>query len=206
MRAVVWAVVSCGALALTTCVTAPPRPPPAPTTPLPPPRPALLVPDGCLTDLSGLWQTEHESPVHYEAVDDGGVVELVATFAPTDAGALAPRRFSRDGGLAWLVPDAGSPATSPAALQAPRVTLVLTRSETGFEGVAASTQAPQASCRPEFPARVVACTRERLELETLLSARFDAACRRLDGGAWKAQTLVRSPGSPDASWPAIDGG
>ncbi|MDX2013955.1 MAG: hypothetical protein SFW67_27405 [Myxococcaceae bacterium] len=215
MRAAVWAVMSIGGAALTTCVTAPPRPAPEIAQPIaaPAPPPPLLVPDGCLANLSGRWRPDRGLGVDYEAIDDGGVVELVARLAPTDTQAPAPRRFSRDGGLAWLVRDAGAPPSDSPERPGPSATLVLTRSSTGFEGVVASRRSQRSACTPQFPARVVACADDRLELETIMSARFDAECRRLDGGAWTAQTLLRVPpappadsASPDASWLDADGG
>jgi hypothetical protein len=204
MRAATWALV------LMTCVRAvPPAPPPAPPPP-PPEPPPLDVPEGCLGSLAGTWRAADAPGVRYEADDDGGTARFLALAEPAPASSLAPRRFSRlDGGLPWLVRDGGGPTPAiPRSETRPMATLVLTRSATGFSGFVGAPSG-SADCVPGFAARVRACGDEQLTVETILSARFDAECRPLDGGGWATRTLRRDPVdagavSPDASWP--DGG
>jgi hypothetical protein len=76
-------------------------PPPAPTPP--PPAPSVVVPDGCLVDLSGDWVHATDPTYRYLATDDGGTLSLtVVRVEPPDAG-FHPRKF-RDAGVPVAAP------------------------------------------------------------------------------------------------------
>jgi hypothetical protein len=165
------------------CVRAPPEQQPVQQ---PPPPPPIVVPEGCLADLSGPWVHEVDARFRYEASDtDAGLMLLGFFDQPVDAG-KAPRRFSRsrDGGLPWLVTaDAG--AESSAASDAgplPRAVLQFSRTSGGFVG---ETLAFDGGCR--FPAAIVECG-AALVIEAPAALASD--CAPLDAG-WSRQTLRR---------------
>lgn len=171
------------------CVRAPPPPPPAPQ---PPPPPPIVVPDGCLADLSGEYVHELDERYRYRVADgDAGVVVLTFFDQPADAG-KTPRRFSRerDGGLPWLVatPDAGSESPTPDAGPLPRATLLFSRTSAGFVGGSFTLDA---GCR--FPATITACA-PSLVIETPLALNID--CSPLDAG-WSQQRLHRVDAGSD---------
>ena len=72
----------------------PPQPPPTP----PPPPPPIVVPEGCLENLSGEWTHAEDPSFHYAGEDDGGTLTLVVHREFPDAGGFRPRRFVRDAG------------------------------------------------------------------------------------------------------------
>lgn len=171
------------------CVRAPPPPPPAPQ---PPPPPPIVVPDGCLADLSGDYLHELDERFRYRIADsDAGVIVLAFFDQPIDAG-KPPRRFSRerDGGLPWLVttPDAGTEPQAPDAGPLPRSTLLFSRTSAGFVG---GTFTLDAGCR--FPASITACAPE-LVIETPLALSLE--CAPLDAG-WSRQRLRRVDAGSD---------
>ncbi len=130
-----------GVLALVTCaLSACPRPLPGPDPLPPPPPPPVVVPEGCLDDLSGHWR--HDEPSwQYDAVDDGGTLTMTVTrFFTPDAGP-SWRKFGRprDGGP---LTDAGPPSDAGTPLDVgPRTvaTVTLNRTPRGFVGEANAT-------------------------------------------------------------------
>ncbi|MBL8917860.1 MAG: hypothetical protein JNJ54_03295 [Myxococcaceae bacterium] len=176
----------CLPLLATACVTVVPPPRPAPV-PSPPPRPPpIVVPAGCEGDLSGRYLHAHDPRFRYLALDssDGGPLLIEVTLEqPLDAG-RAPRRFSRDGGLPWLV-DAGVVSSPPQAAPALVAVLDLTRTAVGFGGTA---RPPDGGCA--FPVRVSACRPEALILVT--PAQLGADCALTDAG-WGEQVLYPIP-------------
>jgi hypothetical protein len=177
---------SCLPVLAAACVRVAPPPPPVPTTT--PPPPAVVVPAGCEVDLSGRYVHARDARFRYLATDtaDGGALLLEVFFEePVDAG-RPPRRFSRDGGLPWLVrTDAGAAIPMPAdAGPAPVTLLRLARTPAGFVG--ASAPLPDGGCA--FPARLAACRADGLVLEAPPALGPD--CAPLDGG-WSAQVLHR---------------
>jgi hypothetical protein len=78
----------------------------------------VLVPPGCLADLSGPWVHADDPTWRYDGVDDGGTLTLLVTRteALVDAG-FRPRRFraEQDAGL-----DAGLSHRADAGAPAPR--------------------------------------------------------------------------------------
>jgi hypothetical protein len=197
-------------LVLMACVRVAPAPPPPPPA-APPPPPPIRVPEGCLANASGAYRPATTSPLRYEASDDGGTLVMVAFSDPVDAGRPA-RRFSRDGGLPWLVKTRPADGPTNDGAPTPQATLVATRTPDGFLGTVTVSAGPDAGCVPTFAARVVACGDDGLTLETMPNARFDSSCRPLDGGATMRQRLQRverdagteaasEDPSPDASIP-----
>jgi hypothetical protein len=178
-------------LVMMACVRVAPVPPPPPPRIAPPPPPPIHVPEGCLANASGAYRPTTTSPLRYEASDDGGTLVMVAfSDTPVDAGRPG-RRFSRDGGLPWLVKTQTPQVPAIAPPPSPLATLVVTRTPDGFVGAVTVGAGPDAGCVPTFAARVVACSDEGLTLETMPSARFDSSCRPLDGGAMARQVLQR---------------
>lgn len=140
---------------------------------------------------------------HYEANDDGGVLVLdVFVEMRVDAG-RPRRRFGRDGGLPWLLTvDGGSEGASAIPTER-RVTLTFLRTTNGFVGQVDS----DAGCR--FPAEVVACTADALEIHSPAACAFDdAGVRRetlrrlgLDAGSDTAQQTSDAGATADAGEP-----
>ena len=175
-------------LVLSSCVRAPPAPVPV-SAPVPPPPPPVVIPSGCIELQSGAWHHATDSRFQYEAVDDGGSLALSVFFTPPVDAGRPVRRFSRDGGLAWLVPapDAGIDGgefTSDAG-PAPIAQLVLRRTPTGFVGVASADAGPCA-----FPARIIACEPGALVLETI--ARQPRDCAVVSDAGWQLQRLLKT--------------
>ena len=200
VRPVLWAMLSLA------CVRPPVPPAATVASAIPTARsaePTTAVPDGCGVDLGGTWTVGAGGGLRYEAIDDGGTVRFLAFLEPPFDAGPALRRFSRDGGLPWLVRDAGA-----GERPGPRATLVLERTASGFSGLSSAVgEEPlgDAGCRPAFPVRVVACGPGGLELEALVSARIDADCRRLDGGVVQRQVLRRPGGGADERPPPNGG-
>lgn len=145
------------------------------------------MPAGCEGDLSGRYLHAFDPRFRYLALDssDGGRLSVQVLLAhPSDAG-RPPRRFSRDGGLPWLV-DAGT-TTVGSSPEAPTVVAVLDLSRTpaGFVGTSRS---PDSGCA--FPVRLSACRPEALVL--LSPAQLSVDCAPLDAG-WREQVLRRFP-------------
>lgn len=165
----------------------PPRVEPLRTEPpSPPPPPALRVPDGCLALQGGEFVSAPDSRLRALADDDGGVLSLTVTASdPVDAG-RPPRRFGRDGGLPWLVQPDGGPA-APVESTRRLGRFVLTRGPGGFLG--SFVPSPEPACGP-FPAAVVACAPDALELESPLQRA--SSCEVPDGG-WGRLRLLRWP-------------
>lgn len=172
-------------LVLSSCVRAPPTPV---ATPLPPPPPPVVVPAGCLDEQHGPFHHETDGRFRYEAIDDGGSLTLSVFFVPVVDAGRPTRRFSRDGGLPWLVPapDAGAsePDLSLDAGAMPLAQLNLRRTPTGFWGAVSA----DGGCA--FPARVAACEPGALVLETL--ARQPRDCSAAPDAGWTVQRLVKT--------------
>jgi hypothetical protein len=166
---------------LWSCVRA--SPPPAQLA-----EPIPVVPPGCFENQSGSWKHSSDSRFFYEAFDDGGVVALAVFSVPTVDAGRPVRRFSRDGGLPWLlsVGDSGvDHELVPDAGPAPIAHLLLQRTPLGFVGVA--TPGVDGSC--SFPTRVIACEPGTLTLETLARRLRDCSMER-DAG-WTVQMLQK---------------
>ncbi|GMU60842.1 MAG: hypothetical protein AMXMBFR34_26050 [Myxococcaceae bacterium] len=153
------------------------RPPlPAP----PPPAPAVMVPEGCLADLSGAWVHSVDPSFRYQGVDDGGTLTLTVVRVEPPGAHFRPRRFrdagtspsdggSFDAGPADEVPDAGQSA----------VHLVLDRTAHGFVGqTRLSVHHPQGKdCDAVFPAEVVDCRDGGLVIAATAQVSFAGDCR-----------------------------
>lgn len=170
------------------CVRAPPPPAPPPT---PPPPPPIVVPAGCEVDLSGPYVHTRDPRFRYLAADvpDGGALVLEVFVEPLVDAGRPPRRFSRDGGLPWLVrTDAGAPPVSQQDAGGLAVAVLrLSRTPSGFLG----TSTPLADAGCAFPLRLTACHAGALVLES--PAHLAPDCSPLDAG-WVRQLLL----SPDA--------
>ncbi|MDP3236401.1 MAG: hypothetical protein Q8N26_26660 [Myxococcales bacterium] len=151
----------------------------------------MVIPFGCVELQSGAWHHATDSRFQYEAVDDGGSLELSVFFTPAVDAGRPVRRFSRDGGLAWLVPapDAGVDGGElmSDAGPAPIAELALRRTPTGFVGVARA--AADAGACP-FPARIIACEPGALVLETI--ARQPRECAVVSDAGWQLQRLLKT--------------
>jgi hypothetical protein len=151
----------------------------------------VVIPSGCVELQSGAWHHATDSRFQYEAVDDGGSLELSVFFTPAVDAGRPVRRFSRDGGLAWLVPapdagvDGGELLSDVRA--APVAQLALRRTPTGFVGVA-SAAADAGAC--PFPARIIACEPGALVLETI--ARQPRECAVVSDAGWQLQRLLKA--------------
>lgn len=185
---------SVAVLVLVGCVRAPP--PPAPPPPRPPPPPAVSIPEGCAADTSGRFVLASDPRYRYELRDDldaGRVEAIVVRDEASDAGP-APRRFTRDGGLPWLVKradtgDASDRPSAPDAGQAPLAVITFERTARGFHGRSAP---PDGGCG--FPARIIECRPEGLVVRT--AARRSADCTTLEDAGLRDFMLLR----PDAGW------
>jgi len=157
---------------LASCVRAPP-PPPRP--PPPPPPPSIVVPEGCLADLSGALRHHADARYQYEATDDGGALLLSVFLLPEEDAGRSPRRFSRDGGLKWLLPPREAGVDGVAAPRdagsAPLARLLLHRTPSGFVGTTLTGDG--GGC--PFPTRVTACEPAALTLETVAWLSADCA-------------------------------
>ena len=177
---------SCWLLALCSCVRAPPLPAPANA---PPPQP-VVIPRECEALQGGTWRHAIDSRFRYEASDDGGALALWVFFTPALDEGRPARRFSRDGGLAWLVPalDAGvGGGESPIDGGRPPIAqLVLRRTPMGFVGVVNADDA--GACA--FPARIVTCEPGALVLETI--ARQPRDCSLARDAGWTSHRLLRA--------------
>lgn len=173
MRAA-WSILAAG---LVGACQRPPPPAPAP----PPPPPSIVVPEGCLANLSGEWVHAADPTYRYFAVDDGGTLALEVTrVEPPDAG-FHPRHF-RDAGSAPV--DAGASADAGADSEdagnpRPRVELVLARTAKGFVGETRLTvRHPQGrDCDAVFPAEVVDCRDGGLVISAAAAVTLDDACQ-----------------------------
>lgn len=185
-------------LAIAACVRAPPPPPP-PAVVTPPP--AVRVPQGCLDDLSGVFLHPREPRYRYEASDapDAGLLVIRALVEPIVDAGRPVRRFSRDGGLPWLLrADAGPPAAPPLDAGAVLLaTLSLRRTPDGFVGVTLPDGA-DGGCT--FPVRLSACAPGGVVLET---PALTLECAISDAG-WTSHRLVRE--GFDAGAPPADAG
>jgi len=179
----------------------PPAPPPAPA------RPTVVVPDGCLADLSGDWVHVMDPSFRYRATDDGGTVDFVVTRVELPDARFHPRKF-RDAGVASPVgrADAGAPlrrdagvptdaggadagpatpADDDAGVPAPSLHLVLSRTAQGFVGETRLTvQHPSGrDCEAVFHAEVVDCRDGGVVIEATPSISLGDACQAPESGA-----------------------
>ncbi len=173
-------------LVLFSCVRAPPTPVPSSA----PPPPPVVIPRECADLQGGTWRHASDSRFRYEASDDGGSLALSVFFKPAVDGGRPARRFSRDGGLAWLVPaiDAGvGGGEEPIDGEPPPIAqLVLRRTPMGFVGVVSADDA--GACA--FPARIMTCEPGALVLETI--ARQPRDCSLARDAGWTSHRLLKA--------------
>jgi hypothetical protein len=81
------------------------RPPPPAPTPAPPP-PSVVVPEGCLANLSGAWEHATDPTYRYLATDDGGTLGLTVTRVEPPDARFHPRKF-RDAGVPFAAATKG---------------------------------------------------------------------------------------------------
>lgn len=153
---------------------------PPPPAPAPSPPPSLVVPEGCLADLSGEWEHAVDRSWRYHALDDGGTLTLEVTRVELPDARFHPRHF-RDAGPAPSdagATDAGE-AAEDAGVPSPRVQLVLERTRTGFVGQTRVTvRHPQGrDCEAVFPAEVLDCRDGGLLISATAAVTLDDACQ-----------------------------
>lgn len=172
-------------------------PPPAPAAP--PAPPSIVVPEGCLANLSGEWVHAADPTYRYLAHDDGSTLTLeVRRVEPPDAG-FHPRRF-RDAGLprgdAGSTRDAGADAVD-AGVGRPRIAVVLTRTAKGFVGETrlAVRHPTGRECDAVFPAEVLDCRDGGLVISAAAAVTLDDDCQSPAGPTGPAlrNTLRRLP-------------
>lgn len=186
---------------LLSCAHTPPPPPPPPPAPPPPPPPAVQIPPGCERELGGEYLQRTLPGARWLATDDldAGRLELVTRFDDRRDAGPAPRRFSRDGGLPWLVKGVdGGLRREDAPIEEPKqVRTTLVRTARGFVG---NTQrAADGGCA--FAIALVECRDDGVELETD-AAKGPGCVDRPDAGRVRL-SLRRANGAPS---PSSDGG